>query len=84
MCTRKRPRSATSTNREITWRSTAVKSTVVGLQTDLAGLELGDAEQVVGEPAEVLGLGAQLVEALLARLLGAGGRHRPASAPATP
>jgi hypothetical protein len=36
----------------------------------LTGLELGDAEQVVGEPAEVLGLGAQLVEALLACLLG--------------
>ena len=40
------------------------------LQTDLTGLELRDAEQVVGEAGEVLGFEPQLVQALVARILG--------------
>ena len=37
-----------------------------GLEPDLSGLELGDGEQVVGEPGQVLGLRAQLPDALIA------------------
>ena len=40
------------------------------LETDLTGLELRDAQQVVGEAGEVLGFEAQLVQALVARILG--------------
>ncbi len=48
-----------------------------GLEADLTGLELRDAEQVVGKPGKVFGLETQLVQALVARVLrGDDRRHR--------